>query len=167
MRRIFLALISAVAFISCFDETGYDTLYVLRVYEQEESGDDFIPLDGCEAYAFAGNTDEWEISSYEDARAGVLTSIETGEQRGPFAWSEPYNDSETQLQLQLDREEVILVIVDPATEVYAYTDYTVPVNFSEVVVDIVFRPWKDSSFTASTWTFIMPTVESDDEDDVE
>lgn len=161
MSRLFSVVVALVLLVSCFADTAYDTTYVLKVQEQLESSGDYTPLEGTKAYAFEGTTSEWGFESYDDALLGVITSLETGEQKGAFTSSQPYEGSSSDLVLQLDRESVVLVLVDPASEVYAYTNYTVPINFDEVLVDIVFRTWKDSSYTASTWTFIVP--ESDDE----
>lgn len=157
-------MVVALGALSCFKETGYDTSYILRVWEQTESSADYISLAGAKCYAFAGSKSEWEVTSYESAAAGVVTSIETGAELTAFASSEIYNGDESQLILQLDREEVMLVLVEPSTQVYAYTNYTVPVNYLEIIVDIVFRPWKDSSYTASTWTFIVPESEAEEEE---
>ncbi|MFI3280856.1 MAG: hypothetical protein R3Y44_02670 [Rikenellaceae bacterium] len=164
MKRLLLLVVVALGALSCFKETGYDTSYILRVWEQTESSADYISLAGAKCYAFAGSKSEWEVTSYESAAAGVVTSIETGAELTAFASSEIYNGDESQLILQLDREEVMLVLVEPSTQVYAYTNYTVPVNYLEIIVDIVFRPWKDSSYTASTWTFIVPESEAEEEE---
>ncbi len=167
MNRLIAVVVLLLGLTSCFKQTEYKSQYILRPYDQEESGDDYFPLEGVVAYAFEGTTDEWEIASYEDALVGLATSIESGEQVGPFVWAEPYGDSATELAMSLDRIEVILVAIDPATQVYAYTDYEIPVNLSEIFVDIVFRPWKTASYTASTWTFIVPEVEEDEETEVD
>ncbi len=165
MNRLILSAVAFLCLTSCFNDVSYTTDYILKPHEQGESSGDYLALGGVVAYAFAGTTDDWEVLSYEDALAGVITSIETGEQRTAFVEAVPYNESDTELLIALDRIEVILVAVDPATEVYAYTNYTVPQNFSEVLVDIVFRPWKTSTYTASTWTFVVPEVEEEEDDE--
>lgn len=160
-------MVVALSMMSCFGDTAYYTTYVIQPSEQLESGGDYTPLAGTKSYAFAGTTDDLTIESYEDALLGIATSTTTGEKIGPFAWSAPYGDSETDLFFILDREEVVLVVVDPASEIYAYSEYTVPINFDNVFVDIVFRTWKDSAHTASTWTFIVPETQEDDEEEVD
>ncbi len=150
-----------VGLVSCYKETSFKTTYVLRVAEQVESSGDFAPLAMTKGYAFEGTTDELEFLSYDDAQAGIITSIETGVPKGPFASSQPYMGSESNISFELDRENVVLVVVDPASKTYAYSDYTVPINLAEVFVDIIFRTWKTSTYKASTWTFVVPEVEPD------
>ncbi|MFI3316149.1 MAG: hypothetical protein SNF93_01050 [Rikenellaceae bacterium] len=164
MNRLILLFV-ALGLTSCFNDTSYDTNYILQPYEQAESGGDWEPLEGVKAYVFDGNTDDWYIASYDDALAGVITSVAGEEQRGPIAWSTPYGDSETELSLLLDREEVIIVAVDPATEVYAYLAYVVPVNYSEIFATLYFYAWKDASYTYSKWNVIMPEVPKDELDE--
>ncbi len=167
IKRVIFAVVALLGAASCYNDTAYDTTYVLRVYEQAESSGDYVALAGTKAYAFSGSTDDWEVQSFEDALAGVATSVESGEQKGPFAWSEPYEQSESNISLQLDRETVMLLIVDPASQIYAYSDYTVPQNFPLALVDIIIRPWKTASYTASTWTFIVPEVEEEETEEEE
>ncbi|MFI3264993.1 MAG: hypothetical protein SNG38_07560 [Rikenellaceae bacterium] len=165
MKRLIIVAVALFSLTACFLETSYQTTYIIRPYSQEESGGDNSPLEGVLAYAFEGSSDEWEVDSYLDALTGVLTSSVTGERRVAFAWGESYDGSESYISMTLDREETIIVVVDPASEIYAYTDYTVPYNFSEVFVDLVFYSWKSANYTSSKWTFVVPEVEEDDEEE--
>ncbi len=167
MNRLLISLVALVALTSCYEETAFDTTYVLTIYEQAESGGDYISLSGCSAYAFEGTTDDLYFESYDDASVGIAISSETGERVGAFAQGQSYEGSESRLFMQLDRESVVLLLVDPSSQTYAYTKYSVPMNFSSVLVDIVFRQWKDSSYTASTWTFVVPEIEEEEEETTE
>ncbi len=163
MNRLILSLIALVALTSCFEETAFDTSYVLSIYEQRESSGDYLPLVGTKAYAFKGTTEELYFESYDDAEVGIATSIITGEEQGAFTQGESFEGSENRLNLQLDHEEVVVLLIDPSSQTYAYTDYTVPMNFSSVLVDMVFRQWKDGTYTAGKWTFVAPKAEEEDE----
>ncbi len=154
----------ALGFESCYKDTSYNTTYTLRPYEQLESSGDYLSLAGTNSFAFEGSSDELYIDSYEDAVAGIATSVTTGEKIGPYAWSSPSAQSESEICMSLDRIYSFLVVVEPSTGVYAYSDYEIPHNLYEVYVDIVFRSWKDSSYTASTWTFIVPESEEEEEE---
>ncbi len=167
MKRLIILAVAFFSLTACFLETSYQTTYIIRPYSQQESGDDNSPLEGVLVYAFEGSSDDWVVDSYLDALTGVLTSTVTDERRVAFAWGEPYDGSETYISMTLDREETIIVVVDPASEIYAYTDYTVPYNFSEVFVDLVFYRWKSVNYTSSKWTFVVPEVEEEESDENE
>lgn len=165
MNRVVLSLVILFGLTSCFNKTSYDTTYIARIYEQTESSGDYTSLSGIKLYAFDGSTEDWEVAGYDDALAGIITSIDSGEQKGPFAWGEAYDDNETTLALQLDKVEVVIVAVNPATLTYGYTSYSVPINFPEVYVDLVFYSWKDGTYTTGKWTFVTPAFEDEEEED--
>ncbi len=166
MNRVVLFLAMLLGFSSCFNETAYDTTYIVRIYEQTESGGDNTSLSGVQLFAFEGSTEDWEVTGYDDAAAGIITSIDTGEQKGPLAWGEAVDGSDTTLSMQLDKVEVVIVAVNPATLTYGYTSYEVPINFPEVYVDLIFYSWKDGTYTTGKWIFTTPAFE-DEEDEEE
>ncbi len=165
MNRVVLSLVILLGCASCFNETSYDTTYIARIYEQTESSGDYTSLSGVKLYAFDGSTEDWEVSGYDDALAGIITSIETGEQKGPFAWGESYDGSDATLALQLDKVEVVIVAVNPATLTYGYTSYEVPINFPEVYVDLIFYSWKEGIYTTGKWTFSTPESEEEEQEE--
>ncbi len=165
MNRVILSLVILLGCTSCFKKTEYDTTYIARIYEQTESSGDYTSLSGVKLYAFEGSTEDWEVSSYEDALAGIITSIDSGEQKGPFAWGESVDGSDTTLSMQLTKVEVVIVAVNPATLTYGYTSYEVPINFPEVYVDIILYSWKDGTYTTGKWTFTTPEFEEEEDDE--
>lgn len=62
-------------FAGCFKEVSYRTDYVLKPLVQENSGDvaQLLPEGKAQAFAHAADTVFWEVASYEDALAGIIT----------------------------------------------------------------------------------------------
>ncbi len=149
---------TALGVSSCFEDTAFDTTCTIESYQQVVSGDDYTPLSGVVAHAFAGTTSQWEVASYEDALAGVVTSIANGTTATAFATSTEIGEG--LLSLPLDREEMILVAVDPASGNYAVRDYELPVNMAQLEITLPFLPWKAADYTVGKWSFKVPEFES-------
>ncbi len=164
MSRLILMMVVVLGITSCFNETAYRTNLIVQPYTEVESGDDMEPLDGVTAYAFSGTLDDWEISSIEDALSGYATSITTGESLEAFVMATPSGESTTNIEMLVDREEIFVVVADPITQIYAYSDYLIPINLGELYLTVVFREWKSASYTSGTWTFIIPESEEDEEE---
>lgn len=149
MRKIGYILLSALALsaVSCFKEVAFRTEYVLKPLRQGTS-DDRNPavIPGATAFAFGADTASWTVASYDDARAGVITSKSdpSVKQSVPLAASQPYvfEGVEGWISLALNRERQMIVAVDPVDRLYAYTDQSIGVNLSPLYVSLVFQPWK-------------------------
>ena len=72
-KRIILFLAAAALFTGCFKDVSYKTTYVFKPLEQEKSGDPTQILADAKLYAFAADTSSWEVASYKDALAGVIS----------------------------------------------------------------------------------------------
>ncbi|MFR9503621.1 MAG: hypothetical protein SNH73_04135 [Rikenellaceae bacterium] len=161
MKRLIIVLLAAVTLVSCFESTAYNTNCIVQPVEQVASGDDYVPLAGTKFFAFEGSTDEWYPLSYEDALEGVLTSVTTGEKLSSIDEGVSFNGaSEGELSILLDKEEMILVAVDPASEIYGYRDYEVPHNLTTLYMSVPFLTWKLADYSVSSWTFVVPPFES-------
>ena len=115
-KRIILFLAAAALFTGCFKDVSYKTTYVFKPLEQEKSGDPTQILADAKLYAFAADTSSWEVASYKDALAGVISQRGNRNEKisTPLAAGEPYE------------QEVEIV------------EGGQPVNF----LPVVFRPWK-------------------------
>ncbi len=167
MRRVILSVVMVLGLTSCFDETAYYTNIIVQPFMEVESGGDIDALEGVVAYAFSGTLDDWEVCSIEDALLGFVTSIATGEKSGPLVVATPRSSSLTEMEMLVECEDIFVVVADPISQIYAYSDYTIPINLAELYLTVLFREWKTSSYTSSTWTFIVPDVEEEEEDEEE
>lgn len=159
MKRLLIILFASLGLTSCFESTAFDTECILTPVVQTSSGDDYVDLEGVVCYAFTGTTDEWEIRSYEDALAGVVTSNVSGEQRSADAEASAYEGSSSKLSIQLENEFMIIVAVDPSSQIYTYIDYEIPENFYELHVTLSFLPWKVADYTVKSWNYVVPSFE--------
>ena len=91
-KRIILFLAAAALFTGCFKDVSYKTTYVFKPLEQEKSGDPTQILADAKLYAFAADTSSWEVASYKDALAGVISQRGNRNEKisTPLAAGEPY-----------------------------------------------------------------------------
>lgn len=181
-KTILLYAATALVFGGCFKSVSYDTTYILRPYVQTKNQGDFTSLAGVKAYAFAADTTDWEVASYEDALAGILSSKHVLSDRlTPVATAEPYPQSTTipssvnWLQMQLQGSLMMIVAVDVEHKLYAYRNQEFAENLSPYIISIPFRSWR-TSYTDGGWRIVnefytapdtQPDVTPDPEEDSE
>lgn len=170
LKRFVIYTALAVAFVGCFNDEAYDTEIVFRPELQTESGGDFTPLDGAVAYAFAADTTDYRVESYNDALLGILSNKVSGEVLPPLSTASPYSDYDLEyaISLRASLEDVMLLVVDTENECYAYSNYTVGVNLPTTFITVAFRSWKTDDFSQGKWYFVVPeSPEIDDTQDEE
>ncbi len=154
-------IVTLLAAVGCYKDVSYNTTIVLRPSQQLESGGAAIELPGVMAYAFAVDTTEYQVTSYENALAGVMSSKESGEEVKAFASSTPYNNdvygyhNSISLLIDADMEYIALVAVDTLNKDYGYTNYKVGVNLPITYIALNFAPWKLGSFKYGNWQFVV------------
>lgn len=139
LRIIALVAIAAVA-TGCFKKVTLDCRYNLRPYLQMESGGEAVVAEGVVAYAFAADTTQWTVASYEDALAGVLTSKTSTEKRSD-AMVHAVQEGAEDLVLQLTATPATIVVVDTVNKLYGWRMTEVAENLPDLYVSITFRPW--------------------------
>lgn len=137
-RIITLAAV-AVVVTGCFKKVTMDCRYHVRPYYQAESGGVAVQGEGIIAYAFAADTTQWTVASYEDALNGVLTSKTSGEKRSDAM--ERVEQSDSTVVLQLTVTPVTIVVVDPINKLFAWRMTEVVENLPDLYVSVTFRPW--------------------------
>lgn len=137
-RIITLAAV-AVVVTGCFKKVTMDCRYHVRPYYQAESGGVAVQGEGIIAYAFAADTTQWTVASYEDALNGVLTSKTSGEKRSDAMERVEQQDSTVVLQLTVT--PVTIVVVDPINKLFAWRMTEVVENLPDLYVSVTFRPW--------------------------
>ena len=155
-KRIILFLAAAALFTGCFKDVSYKTTYVFKPLEQEKSGDPTQILADAKLYAFAADTSSWEVASYKDALAGVISQRGNRNEKisTPLATGEPYEQEgvEGLLQMSFDRSSVMVVAVDTKNELYGYTQQEVPENTPKIYVTLIFKRWKQGySYKDGKW----------------
>ena len=139
-RGRLIALFTAVVlFAGCFKEVSYRTDYVLKPLVQENSGDvaQLLPEGKAQAFAHAADTVFWEVASYEDALAGIITRRDnpSEKQTVPLVTAEPYDQEGIAgwLSMRIDKPSVMVVAVDTEHRIYGYTQQEIAENFPKAL----------------------------------
>lgn len=140
----------------CFKDVSYKTSYVIKPLSQETSRDETLPLEGARAYAYDVDTTFWEVATYEDALAGVVSRKENPSERlsSPYATAESYQweGAVGWLRMPLDKPSQMVVVVDPTHRLYAFTQQEIVENLPVLYVSLAFKPWKEGySFREGAW----------------
>ena len=144
MRKIltFVGVLAALFVTGCFKTIRFETFYVLRPWMQEGTTKTPIPTDKMLTYAFDADTTQWDVLSYEDAVAGIITSRLTGEKRHPIAQGEPYviDGNENWQAMQLNGPQFFILAVDQLNKLYGFTQQPIGENLPEMYVSVSFFP---------------------------
>lgn len=138
LKIILLALVAATT-TGCFKKVTMDCRYHVRPYYQAESGGVAVQGEATIAYAFAADTTQWTVASYDDALNGVLTSKTSGEKRTDAMARAEQADST--VVLQLTATPATIVVVDTANKLFGWRMTDVVENLPDLYVSITFRPW--------------------------
>ena len=153
---VMLAVTVSLLPAGCFKKVSNDTLFIIKPNLQVESGGELTLADGAVACAWFNRTDLWEIKSYSDAVEHLLTNTETGsvEAAEPDAVSTPAETEgrEGLLELETRSQWVLLLVVYPEAEMYAWRVFETGVNLSPTYLTVQFRTWKTDSYVDSGWT---------------
>lgn len=122
--------------------------------------------------------DTWKAESWEDADAGIITNIKTGEKRSfEFMQEQPeielgegevLDDEQTYLHFYLTRSPIFLVAVDPLNKFYAYRMLETPKPMPVQRVTLMLQLWrKEVSYKFLEWTIVNATKEKEQEEQTE
>ncbi|MFR6635145.1 MAG: hypothetical protein ACLUQ6_10755 [Alistipes onderdonkii] len=133
---------------------------MLKPLVQENSGDvaQIASRGKAQAFAHAADTVFWEVASYEDALAGIITRRDnpTEKQTVPLVTAEPYQQEGIAgwLSMRIDKPSVMVVAVDTEHRIYGYTQQEIAENFPKLYVSVVFKPWKEGTeYKDGNWIF--------------
>lgn len=152
------ALFSAVAVLFAACLTGckkvvYDCDYRISCYVQDTSGAKDRTLESALAFAFYGDTAQYEVASYEDALNGVVTDRRSGEKRTSEVSA--VSGAEGLAILHLTSTPVILTVCDTENRLYAWRAAAVGAGLDEIYVSLRFRPWREAKrYTEAKWFMV-------------
>lgn len=165
--RIIALCAVALTATSCFKDVKMDCRYHLRPYYQAESGGVAVQGENIVAYAFAADTTQWTVASYDDALNGVLTSKTSSEKRSDAMVRAEQQDST--VVLQLTATPATIVVVDTVNKLYGWRMTEVVENLPDLYVSITFRPWSvKKRYTEGAWrmnneAYVAPEPETPEE----
>jgi hypothetical protein len=172
-------ILSIVAFTTC-GKGNYETDLIIRprIRISEGSAPEGEAAYQMRVYAWYITKDEklnnlWEAASWEDADAGIITNIKTGERRSfeflveqpeiELAEGEELNDEDTYIHLALTRSFVFLVAVDPLNRFYAYRPLEMPKPMPWMRLTLMIRTWKEREkwldWTVTSADYVAPATE--------
>ena len=152
MKRGWLALVVLVTAavcslaVSCSKPVlGCD--YRLTVtWQERKSVTEPIPLTTAKVYAFFVNPDEWEVTSIENARAGIATAVgDSSRTRSYDMVAEASGEAGNVFDLRFATTPVMLLVVDTAYPMWATGNANVVAGLANMYVTIKFTPldWKE------------------------
>ena len=166
LRNIVIALVVAVTATGCFKKVTTDTTLRIKVLAEAASGEGTVPAEGCYAYIYYADKEDWTVSSYEDAVTKTITHTETGEKRSepdeesvPYIWEGSENNY---LEMFQDKAPALVVVVYPDAQMYAYMYRKAEAeNLTYTYLTLIFHAWKKGTYNEGTkegykWTVVAP-----------
>lgn len=128
----------------------YEPPVVLKTYispklQVEMEGPESDPTASqIKAYAYAADTTQWYIASYEDARDGKITLKADPAQTRSQPNFQAYREDSGLYGMEVTSTPLMVVVVDRTNRLYAYSKQEVELSGPEVTFPIVFRLWNET-----------------------
>ncbi len=95
------------------------------------------------AYAFAADTTDWYIASYDDAAAGRITDRTDPEKTLSTPNFQAYPEAEGGFGMEVTTMPLMVVAVDRVNRIYAYTKVDIPLDSPSPTWPLLFAPWRE------------------------
>ena len=134
--------------LDCFVRTAFQA--------DEEAAEETIP--NVKAYAFAADTTEWRIASYDDAVSGILTSkLDPDLTRDTPEYNAYQTDSDDLYRFVADRSRLMIVVIDRTHRRYAYVQQEVDLEGESPTFGVLFRLWQTGWINVENgWRIVNP-----------
>lgn len=136
----------------------------IRTAAQLTDGGDEEPIANVKAYAFAADTTEWRIASYDDAVGGVLTSkLDPEVTRDTPEYNAYQTDDEELYRFVADRRQLMIVVIDRTHRRYAYVQQEVDLEGESPTFGVIFRLWQPGRINEENgWRIVNPDAAPDE-----
>lgn len=124
-----------------YEPPTYLDCYISPSVQAEEGGETTEPAK-LKAYAYAVDTTAWRIASYVDAAAGVITRKDDPSQTRSNPNFTAYKEETGNYGMEVSSPVLMVVVVDQANELYAYSKQEVDLGGEPVTFPLVFRLWR-------------------------
>lgn len=116
------------------------------------------------AYAFAADTTEWRIASYDDAVSGILTSkLDPDLTRDTPEFNAYQTDDDDLYRFVADRPELMIVVIDRTHRRYAYVQQEVDLEGESPRYEVIFRLWQPGWINEENgWRIVNPDEAPDE-----
>lgn len=167
LRNIAVVAVALLALTGCFKKVTTDTTLRIKVLSEEVSGGGTVEAEGCYAYVYYTEKEDWTIASYDDAAAKIITHPETGEKLTEpdgeaEIWTKEETTSPQYLSLFQDKAPALVVVVYPAAQMYAYNYRKAEAeNLPYTYLTLIFHKWKTGTYYEGSkegyrWTVVAP-----------
>lgn len=166
LRNIVVVAVAMLSLTGCFKDVTTDTTLRIKTLVEEISGGERVAAEGCFAYLYYTEKEDWTVASYEDAAAKTITNLETGDKLSdPNLESEVYTaeGSTTEyLSLFQSGAPALVVVVYPEAKMYAYIYRKAEAeNLSYTYLTLIFHKWKTGTYYEGSkegykWTVVAP-----------
>ncbi|WP_418982332.1 hypothetical protein [Alistipes sp.] len=122
--------------------------YIAPKLQQTEGGPESDPVSSqVKAYAYAADTTQWYIASYEDARDFRITLKDDPKQTRTQPNFRAYHEDSGLYGMDVTSTPLMVVVVDLENQLYAYSKQEVELSGPEVTFPVVFRLWSKEWIT--------------------
>ena len=166
VRNIAIAVVALLATTSCFKKVTTDTTLRIKVLSEEASGGERTLAEGCYAYIYYTEKEDWTVATYEEAAAKAISNPATGEVlTEPDGESEIYvmeGSTNRYLSIFQDSAPALLVVVYPEKQMYAYMYRKAEAeNLHYTYLTLIFHTWKTDTYNEGSkdgyrWTIVVP-----------
>lgn len=131
----------------------YEPPVVLKTYiapklQETEDGPESDPTASqIKAYAYAADTTQWYIASYEDARDFRITRKDDPAETRTQPNFQAYREDSGLYGMEVTSTPLMVVVVDQTNRLYAYSKQEVDLSGPEVTLPVVFRLWSPTWIT--------------------
>lgn len=134
-----LLLIAAIGLVSCFKQVNYNTRLSLQVGAKNGTATEILPSDSTRVFAFAADTVQWDVLTWQDAVAGHITHKKTGEVQEAVAVGTPdtFNDRPCRT-LALNGRRYMLLPASLRDTIYGVTMQPIGENLPQIVSAVTF-----------------------------
>ena len=152
-----ICAVAMCAMTGCFKKVTTNTTFIVKTLLQAESGGENRAASDVIAYCYYTESDDWMVSSYDDALNRIITDSLGVERRTvPDVEGEPYYKEGwlgNYTALPLDQSPAMVVVVSPETRMYAYIFKELNIiNLPETFMTLLFHEWKNKPYTEGTAT---------------
>ncbi len=134
------------------------TTYTSIAAQSSEEGPTDELIDHAKIYAFAADTTEWRIASYDDAVAGIITSKSDPEQQRTTPEFNAYQTNDERVyRMTVSQPMLMVVVVDRTHRMYAYSKQEVDLEGESPTFEVLFRTWQPCWIAEEgSWRIVNP-----------
>ncbi len=150
MKKLLACITILLTALSC-QKVAVDCIYTVRVNVQERQGGEKIPAEDVKVYAFFVDPAKWTVENIDDARQGVITSLENGEKlRDGELAVKVFDDTEdgsqylgkNRFEKPFTQQNVMLVASHDQQNIFAFGNAHLQLNLDRMEVSLVFELYR-------------------------